>query len=494
MQYPGLWAAVIVATALPWSAASGTGDGDTAALLAKHQAYVGWHVGDGVLKTLSAVGTATRDGKVVRQFKLLRYGQAYRLTTIREQGGRTAEGFTGSVAWTTSENGFTVRVVGDAARLMYSTQAVLGELTGTGAFTPALRRHETIGGVETVVLRLASAIGLPIEVAVDPASGAYKRIVIDPEGKYEAKLDDVGYAEVGGKHFLSTWNRKDRKPTAYAYSKFELNPAIDVNALHPPSQTSSWTFGDGTAPITVASYPVPRIFVDAVVNGRKGHFILDTGADGTYIRDSFLRAAGGKKFGTVETWSLYGMENANLYRVDTIGVGPSVLHEVIVNSGYPEAWYDWEGADGLLGFDIMAATIVELNLDAKTLRIMDPAAVAPDASKGYAVPVDVSDGHIRVPMKIDDTQEALAILDTGSFDSILFARDLVTRRHVRFGGRCATFGSLTMGPIRYERPSACVTDAFAGDEMLLGMDFLSHLNYVFDYPESLVVMTPRKLP
>jgi hypothetical protein len=168
------------------------------------------------------------------------------------------------------------------------------------------------------------------------------------------------------------------------------------------------------------------------------------------------------------------------------------LHNVIVNSGLDEEQFHWEGADGLIGFDMLAASVVDLDFDAETLRIMDPAVVAPDASKGWVVHVDVSDGHIRVPMKVDDVHDVLAYLDTGSFGSVLFARDLVTRDHIRFGGDCATLGSITLGPVRYERPSACVTDAFVGNEMLIGLDFLTHFNYVFSYPDGVVVMIPRK--
>jgi len=56
---------------------------------------------------------------------------------------------------------------------------------------------------------------------------------------------------------------------------------------------------------------------------------------------------------------LGGSAKAGLYRVDTIGIGPSTLHDVIIYSGLPEDLFREEGVDGLIGFDMLGGAIVD---------------------------------------------------------------------------------------------------------------------------------------
>ena len=204
------------------AAASAAGD-DAVALLAKHAAYVGWHAGDGAVKTLRATGDVTTSGQVPDRIRLLRYGVAFRATFEDSRGFQYDDGFTGNVFWTTSSNGFTVRPVGEAARYRIGDQALFGELTT--AFAPAFQRRETVDGVETAVLRLTNNVAFPVDVYVDSATGAYRRAVIDPGGKYEEVVNGLQYTEVQGKRFISGWHYGKSK-SLYHYDKIELNPEV----------------------------------------------------------------------------------------------------------------------------------------------------------------------------------------------------------------------------------------------------------------------------
>jgi predicted aspartyl protease len=244
-----------------------------------------------------------------------------------------------------------------------------------------------------------------------------------------------------------------------------------------------------------------------VVNGVKGRFILDTGAAGTAVVDSFARRAAGKRFGATEITGFGGAAKANLFHIDTLAVGGSTLHDVVVSSGLDEQDFAKEGAVGLIGFDLLAGTIAELNLDAKTLRLMDPAKVEPDKNAGMVVHIDLSTHHMRAPMRVDDRYDVMAMFDSGSPSDILFSRDLIKKNKVDFkplgsgtiwgigGAETASCGKLkpvTMGPIRYDARWACALDSFSRNEILVGLDFMRAFNYVFDYPDGIVVMTPRK--
>lgn len=507
MRYTGVGAALAAALLLAGTAPlpSSAAD-DAAALIAKHAAFVGWHAGDGVMKTLRLSGPVTRADKPRGTISALRSGIAFRETYISKDGVRRDGGFTGSVLWTSNGNGFTVRTVGPVVREQFDHEAIFAETTTTAEFTPSFVKNDKVGSRDCGVVRLTSHVGFPLEVCVDPSTGAYLRAVIDPGGGYEEELTGLEYSEAQGKRFLSAWHYGKSK-TRYAYDKIEPNAQFAEEDLRPPNQTATWTFGDAPATLEYNDYHGPRMFVDLVVNGVKGKFILDTGAAGTVMLDSFARRAGAKRFGEQTIGGFGGGVKANLFRVDTIAVGGSTLHNVIVTSGLDEETFQREEAVGLIGFDMLAATVADLNLDTKTLRLMDPAKVQADKNAGLVVQVDLSDLHIRAPMLIDGQHQVMATLDSGSPSDILFSSDLLKHEKVRFakvgtgyiygigGAEEATCGKLdpvSLGPVRYQAHWACALDSFQRNEILVGLDFMRAFNFVFDYPSGIVVMTPRK--
>ena len=496
---------------LPLLAVAGDPPNEAAALIAKHQAYVGWHAGDGVVKTLRKVGELRRDGKMQRTLRYELLGVAHRWTSVDKNELQSSSGFTGSVYWTSNENGFTVRPVGEVARYLYDDDVIDGELTEM--LSPAMHGRATVDGTELPVVRLTGSIGFPIDVAIDPATGAFKRVVIDPDGKYETTINGIEYKETAGKRFVSSFRYGDSKST-YAFATIEPNAAITPDDLHPPKQTATWTFGQGSAPVELTQDTFPRVLVDASVNGVKARFILDTGAASTVLTDSFLRKAGAKKLGESRIAGIGGTVGANLFRVDGIEIAGSTLHNVIARSGLDEQWMAAEGVAGLIGFDLLAAAIVDLNFDAKTLTIQDPAKVEPNQSDGLVVHADLSTHHIRVPMKVNRKIDVIATLDSGNPLNVLFSRDLIRRDHLtffvnpgelgstRYGGgiggleveRCGSLDSLTMGPVEYKPVPACDSPSFGRNEVLVGLDFMKNFNYVFSYPDGIVVMRKRQNP
>jgi hypothetical protein len=224
--------------------------------------------------------------------------------------------------------------------------------------------------------------------------------------------------------------------------------------------------------------------------------------------DSFARRAGGKRFSSIAITGIGGRAaRANVFRMDTIAVGGSALHDVIVSSGLDEQDFERLGVVGIIGFDLLAATVADLNFDTKTLRLMDPAEFAPDANAGMMVRVDLSDRHIRMPMRLDDRFDVIAMLDSGDPSYVLFSPDLIKRDHLEFhdqyigyisglGGReavkCGKLESLTLGPFRYGKPFACASPSFARNEILVGLDFMRAFNFVFDYSNNVVMLIKRK--
>jgi predicted aspartyl protease len=501
--------ASLSATLAPLSAsAAGASDSDAAALLAKHRAYAGWAAGDGAIKTLRETGEGRRDGKVTVTLAGLRKGAAFR-SSIQEEIGEFEIGFTGRVFWQSNENGFTIQTLGDPVKYLITELALENEeLT---ALPGTIQRQATVGGVRTTVVRVIPGPGLPIDLYIDPQTGAYARYVIDPNGKYETSVDVLDFTDVGGgKRVISSWRYTGGK-TVYTYTKIEANGEVTDAELHPPTQTASWTFGPPTetVPIEVTD---TRIFVNAVVNGHPGRFVFDTGADGIAFTDSFARSVGAKRIGATEISGIGGGARANVYRVDTVALGSSTLHNVIIATGLDESLRDDEHYDGFVGFDLLAGAIVDVNLDEKTMRILDPAKVAPDHTQGLTAHVDLSTGQPRVPMTVAGHVPVLGTLDSGNTFYVLFSNELIQRDHVGFfqdpssaldrvqffgvngteSDPCGNLQSLELGPIVYRPVPACASESFSHNDVLLGFNFVKAFNYVFDYPDGEILMTPRK--
>ncbi|HEY0393405.1 MAG TPA: retropepsin-like aspartic protease [Candidatus Elarobacter sp.] len=479
---------------------------EAAALLAKHHAYVGWASGDGVVKTLRETGSIGSGGTKLR---MLRYGVAFRETLEDQNGIENDNGFTGSVFWTTNVNGFTIRPVGESVRARIDDQALYGELTGQ--FAGTVLRHETVDGADTVVIRLTHAVAFPMDVYVDPATGAYKRVVEDPGGKYEDVINGIQYTEVQGKRFISAWHHRNSTSVRH-FDKIEVNPEIAADALRPPAQSATWTFGEGGVPVELSETNFPRVFVDLMVNGVKGHFILDTGASGIVITEAFAHRVGAKHIERARINGIGGSVAANLIRIDSLGVGGSTLHNVVLRSGLREGGFG-DNVIGLIGFDLLAGAVVELDFDRKILEVMDPAKVAPDQNRGIVLHPDLTTYHIRVPMQLNDKYDVIATLDSGNPINVLFSKDLIYQNHIAFlvdpmqlgstrrgGGvganyeveRCGKLTSLKLGPIEYKPVPACDSEYMGRNEVLVGLDFMKSFNFVFDYPDGIVLLMPRK--
>ena len=515
-----LTAAAIAAYALAGSAfparaadgsAPGAGDGAAGALLAKHAAYMGWRAGDGTLTSLRESGTRTFDGRVTARIAAFHRGVAYRRTSTTPSGRTIEDGFTGRVLWSSNHNGFTVQTVGEPARYEFTESALFGEVLT--ALPGTVVRNDTIDGTPVTWVRVQPDVGVAAELAVDPATGTFKRAVLDPNGKYETRFDILAYADAGGgKRVMSSWRYTGAK-SVYAYTTIDANVPVTDDELHPPKQTATWTFDPsaGTVPVELTQ---SRVLVEATVNGMRGKFILDTGASGIAFTDTFARNAGAKRVGQTDIVGIGGGATANLYKVDTIAFGSSVLHDVIVFTGLDERGSDERDVAGLIGFDLLAGAIVELDLDAKTMRIMDAAKVQPDTNKGLLVRVDLVTGTPRVPMTVGGRVPVLATLDSGNPLHVLFSQSLISRDRVTFFSdpsslasqlqyygvngseiaRCGQLQSLELGPVAYRPVPACASPSQAHNEVLVGLDFIRAFNIVFDYPDGYLLMMPRKNP
>ncbi len=488
---------------------------DAQALLLKHLAFAGWSFGDGTYKTLSTQWSVTRtkDGTAYKHVAENQMGITRRSDTVYDSSGEHSYiGFTGTFAWQSSDNGFTTKVVGDAAKFQISRSLIFdeGATVSTGA---VLEPPQSIDGKTFSVVRVKIDASLPVDLYIDPDSGAYRRAVIDPGGASEATFDILETTEpVAGKKIVSRYTTSGY---THKLDKAVANHPIAASALAPPPATAQWSFGSGEAiPVRVTAQ---RIYITAKVNGVEGHFILDTGAAGVFLSSAFAKRA---KLETGETYQGIGI--GGTFRVTarfakSITIGDNTLSNVIVSSADFENDGEQDGQDGLMGYDLLGAALVVLNLDDSDITFLDPTKMQPDTSAGVPVLVDLTDQTPRVPMKLNRKFDVRATLDSGNPLYVTFDRALVAKHGLKFlldrsnlassglavgagGGyvdvECGKLENLTLGPISYEGPPACMGQAVVGNtsdrDVLVGLDFLKHFNIVFDYPAALILFQQRK--
>ena len=482
-----------------WLCASAAADApDPATLLAKHRAFVGWQLGDGAFRSLRLTGTLfDEQGKPTRLRTEWRLGLIYRKRSAfaEHPGDAEDEGFTGNLFWNSNVNGFTTPAYGDLAKYRLSYDLLANE--GTASLQAQPRGQATVDGTPCETLRLTVPDGDPIDVDVNESTGAYVRATVDPGGAYERVVHILGYQEVlPGKRMVSAFRLGDSTET-FRYSAIEPNAPVSESDLHPPPQRAAWAFAQ-SAPFAVTVSPT-RVIVNASVNGVKGRFILDTGANGIFLNERFADEAKLPKAGpSGAVLGLHGGLVADLRKADSLQIGGNTLSNVIVEAedftSNDPFGLDRSNYDGLLGYDIFAGAIVRLDFAAATMSIAGPDEDLPEPG-GVAFPVDTSLGVPTVSMTLNRSIDVRAMLDTGDPAGVVFGPDILYRYHLRMARNigvslqygsieCGNLDTLQLGPITYAGEQACKLDSplVAGKNVLVGLDFLRNFALLFDYP------------
>jgi hypothetical protein len=485
-------------------------DDEAAALLAKHKAYVGWEFGDGTFKTLRVEGALSRlgkDGKLtpVETYVDLRRGAVHReVRASLESGGSSISGFTGTIFWYSDENGFTVPLASERLKTTLAQMVVLDE--ATVMYSAVLRRRDSVNGKSVAVLR-EKLPATSVDLYVDPQTGAYLRAVIDPDGKPRS-IDIDEYAEIApGKRHVVAWHVTGSQ---YRHiEKFTANPALADDDFRPPPQRASWVFAP-PKPFPIEVTP-QRIYFLATVDGKQGRFMLDTGSYGILFTREFSARAKLRVVGSTEGVGLTGSARVNRVEIGTIQFDDGSQLKNVSARESPRFFGAEEHIDGIMGFTFLAGAIVDTDLDGRLMTLYDPKLSAPDESQGVVFVADLESGIPSVPVKVNGTTSLEAILDSGNPLHVLISAELTGKLRVlldnatlgsyqymggALGGeelvRCGSLTNIQFGPVDYVAPPFCFTSAMDPDQALIGFDFLQHFNMVFDYPDSKIIMVPRK--
>jgi len=538
-----LFGILAVAGSFSLSAVRTAGAADDAnALLAKHRAFVGWQFGDGTLASwretmkwkpsASPAPSATADPDATPApafvIRSVRRGALYHNVQTRENGPYAADsGFNGRLCWRANQNGFAVIVYDDAARYALTRNALddeaISNLSGT------LKGTAKIGDADVQIVRVQPPQGFPVDLYVD-AQGAYRRAVISPDvAEHRATMEIDKYVDaLPGKKVVGEYHFG--RGGSYVVDVFEPNAAVSEQELIPPQPRATWSFGPPQPfPIELRRYTsvygnqaASAVLVHAFVNGHEGTFVLDSGAGvGILLFGDFGRSLNLEKFGPSATSGVNGnLLRTDIVRIDSLALGSSVLHSVLASQsstpGFP-------GEDGLIGFDVLANAIVDVDLDSKQMTIFDPTKYTPSLKKGAAaIPVDLSGFVPQIHISVGNGVDVFTIIDTGDSLEVLISdamrnsgKVLGLTGEISFGVGaesmqdkeyiggvdgtspyrvpCTRINQMKVGPYPYENARVCFGPerAFGQKGGLLGIDFLKHFNWTFDYPDGKLILTPN---
>jgi predicted aspartyl protease len=420
-----------------------------------------------------------------------------------------------------------VTLLEDAGRLAYTENVVNDE--AISALSGTARNNVKVGDVDTQVVRVQPGPGYAVDLYVD-AQGAYRRVVIapdDPEARVTWDIDRYiealpGKKVVGELHF--------NRAGSYVVDKFDANAAVSDEELRPPKPRATWTFGSSESfPVTLRRFTstygntaASALFVTAKVNGQEGTFILDSGSAGILLFGNFARQLNLPKMGQTANSGVNGnIVPGNLVKIDALTIGGNVLHDVFATQSKSEGF---PGEDGLIGYDVLANAIVDVDLDAQKMTILDPTKYTPTVQKGAtSFPIDLSERVPQFHITAGNGADVRVIVDTGNSLELLLSealrnsgKVLALTGRIEMGNKyfiedtqylggvdgssaypvpCARLGHVQVGPYPYENVHVCFGPerAFGQKGGLLGIDFLKHFNWTFDYPDGKLILTPNKV-
>lgn len=264
-----------------------------------------------------------------------------------------------------------------------------------------------------------------------------------------------------------------------------------------------------------------HIFINVRVNNSAPmHFIFDTGASTTVINQRKAKKLKLSSDGFTPVRSKKGPSLVYYSRSNQLGMGALVLEKVrIVHLPLDHLEEVLEkNVDGIIGHDLLKHYVVQINYDAQTIELFDPAVFTPPT--GYhSYPFEIISGrpYIEGSLTLNDgaTLTGRFQVDNGSGSSITLYSPTVEKHQLsekigrtrtvytmgftgivdrNYAGRLKSFDlgwcQLTNVPIRLNQ-SVYYKKAFHDGIGHIGNELLKRFNIVFDYQNKISYWKPN---
>jgi hypothetical protein len=262
-----------------------------------------------------------------------------------------------------------------------------------------------------------------------------------------------------------------------------LNGPVEPELFLPPVGRRL-AFPEGAERVRVpVEFAGGAVFVPTLVNGEAVWMILDTGATMSVLSAPVVERLGVVPAGTGAGAGVGGLDEVHVLRVDSLGVGGldlgGVTMAAIDLSGFAGHFgREW---GGILGYELFARTVVELDYADSVLTLYDPAAyAAPEPEPGLieVLPLVLGEGIPAVEAEFDGVRGSFA-LDLGNLNYTTLHRPAVEEHGLEerypdwrpqlvsgFGGadfhRLVKLGELRLGSVSVPEPLAVLAGETQG--------------------------------
>jgi hypothetical protein len=235
------------------------------------------------------------------------------------------------------------------------------------------------------------------------------------------------------------------------------------------------------------------MYIRASLNGTEERFILDTGAP-TFLDNKRAAALGLARVGTVRMTSIRGETDSGFVRGATFQMSGVTLRDLTVQVGDFEAAFGLSDAAGLLGYELFARLLVEIDFARSVIRFGDSTTPRPDRATAIPFTWAETTPLIETTLELADGTQRTAklMLDTGCACEIFTSRPFATA-NLRDNTSVA---AIRIGSQRIEKPWVVIpsrpgmmdSTTTAG---YLGLVFLQRFRVVLDYKAQLLWLEPR---
>jgi hypothetical protein len=452
-------------------------------IFARHEAAVGYSLGDGKAAPMIAYWTTTwKDGQ----------GHSDHAEIVTHQAGAfyrkdwsflgaiESDGFDGRAFWSGTSNDSISAAIGFTRPYDVTSSIVQSEAFDSSLKATVQRITDT-----AYVVRISPADGVDADVYFNKSTNLIDRVVYAPDA-YSVQDTYSDYRAEGPVTIAHTIRFNN---TTSTLTQFEWNAQFDASELAPPTpHRFLWLPSNGAASVPFDQHD--GVIVNASVNGQGGRMLLDTSTSGIELSEHFARIAGLK----LPDNSDYIKASPTVGAIDVGDMHLRDVHVDVVN-------FDYFGPyEGVLGGDVFANAIVSIDFDKAMVTFTDPAKFHDDGSRP-SISFSLDDGVPQSVVIANGKTAIPVVLSSGLM--LQFAMRRVfdpTRKNGIYSGAYPddTIASLALGP--YTIPNVAVSEDIDPDGYsyipvapgTLGGTVLSNFNMTFDYPDRKLFLTPRR--
>ena len=176
--------------------------------------------------------------------------------------------------------------------------------------------------------------GMPADLAIDRATGAFAQVTYEPDDRYNrTAVRILGYTEIAPGVRVPTAYRYGRE-TTLTLLRGAARPVTDEEMQRPAAPTAAWTFGNGDPvrfDVERGTWAGRAVVVHASINGKPGRFLFDSGASQVLLYRPYADSLGLTMLGTTAFSGVNGASrSARFARAASISIGDNTLSNVVL--------------------------------------------------------------------------------------------------------------------------------------------------------------------